>query len=149
MRGGDPRPGDANLDYRGRWQPCLFQLCTCGVDPSALLGLARCDRCLVRRQTFASRAAIVVREQGGVRLVRVRNERLARQVERVGFLELLVAVAGRLAEKPPNILHDLGVASVDRFVKPALVVARGVGIAGCVLDPSWLHLVDLPMQIAD
>lgn len=130
-------------------QAGLFQSGSDGIYASELFDLARLYSGLMKCESFTGGAAISVGEKTRVRLVGVSSKRLARQIKGVRVLQLLVAVTRRLAKESPYVLDDFMIASLDCPLEPSLVIARVIRIAGGVLDPPRLHLIDLPMQIAD
>lgn len=75
-----------------------------------------------------------------------RGPRTQRSSEASGVFQLLVAVAGRLAEVATHVLHDLKPAAVDSALQAALVVPGIVRMAGVVLDAAASELIDLPAR---
>src|SRR3954451_7660873 len=74
-----------------------------GVDPRDRRRLSGLDRADVRREPGTRRGAVLLREEIGVRLALVGHERLAREVERVGVLELAVTVVRGLVYVTPDV----------------------------------------------
>lgn len=102
----------------------------------------------MRSKTLARDRAILVREQVSVGLGLVSDEGLAREVQRVGCLELDEPIAWRPVEEPADVLDNSEPALLDRGLETPGVVAGVVLLASGILDPTRAHLVDLPAEVA-